>query len=307
MKKKTIEKILNNKFDSFVKTITDKKIKKLVEKGTIITGGCIASMFLQEDVNDYDLYFKDLETAKAVAEYYVDVFKKNKKDRNVNNKCKSMMVVVEDGRVRVMIKSSGVESETTENKDYAYFEQLDPGNPQQDEFINNALEFEKDRNTSKESEYKPIFLTSNAITLSNDVQLILRFYGDPDKIHQNYDFIHCTNYWTSWNRKVVTRTEALESLLAKELKYTGSLYPICSLIRIRKFLKRGWSITAGEIFKMAWQVSKLNLDDPKCLEDQMIGVDVAYFYELIQCLNKARKDGKDINTTYVMQLIDEIF
>ena len=306
MKKKTIEKILNNKFDSFVKSIVDEKVKELVKSGTIITGGCIASMFLQEDVNDYDLYFKDLETAKAVAEYYVDVFKKNKKDRNVNNKCKSMMVVVEDGRVRIMIKSSGVESETTENKDYAYFEQLDPGNPQQDEFIENALEFEKDRK-SKKSEYKPIFLTSNAITLSDDIQLILRFYGEPDEIHKNYDFEHVKNYWTSWNRKVVTRTEALESLLAKELKYTGSLYPICSLIRIRKFLKRGWSITAGEIFKMAWQVSKLNLDDPKCLEDQMIGIDVAYFHELIQCLNQARKDGKDINTTYVMQLIDEIF
>ena len=307
MKKKTIEKILNNKFNSFVKSIEDEKVKKLVEENSIITGGCIASMFLQEDVNDYDLYFKDLETTKAVAEYYVDQFKKNKKDRNVNSKCKSMMVTVEDDRVRVMIKSSGVESETTKNDDYTYFEQLDPGDPQQDEFIDNALEFEKDRNTSKKSEYKPIFLTSNAITLSNDIQLILRFYGEPDEIHSTYDFVHCTNYWTSWDKKVVTKVGALESLLAKELKYTGSLYPICSLIRIRKFLNRGWSITAGEIFKMAWQVSKLNLEDFRVLEDQMVGVDVAYFHELISKLKEDSKKGIDINTIYIMTLIDKIF
>lgn len=307
MKKKTIEKILNSKFDSFVKTITDKDVRKLVKENTIITGGCIASMFLQEDVNDYDLYFRNLDTAVAVANYYVEKFVKNKKDRNVNSKYKNMGVVVKDDRVRVMIKSSGVESETTENKDYTYFETLDPGDPQQDSFIDNALEYDKDVKKSKRGEYRPVFLTSNAITLSNDVQLILRFYGEPEDIHNNYDYIHCTNYWTSWDKKVITRVEALESLLAKELKYSGSLYPICSLIRMRKFLKRGWSITAGEIFKMCYQVSKLDLEDFETLSDQLIGVDIVYMFELINKLKNAYKKGIDVNATYIMSLVDEIF
>jgi len=301
MKKKTIEKVLNGKFDSFVKSIKDDVVKKLVEENTIITGGCIASMFLREDVNDYDMYFKNIETVEAVANYYVKEFQKNKK------KAKEMKVTVNEGRVCIMIRSSGIESDTTDNDEYMYFEQLDPGDPRTEEFVQNALEFDKDKKTVKKEIYKPIFLTSNAITLSNDIQLILRFYGNPEEIHVNYDYIHCTNYWTSWDKKVVTKSDALESLLSKELKYTGSLYPICSLIRMRKFLKRGWSVTAGEIFKMAWQVAQLDLSDTKVLEDQLIGVDVAYFHQLITLMKKAEKENIDIDYAYIVKLIDEIF
>lgn len=307
MKRKTIKKILDAKFESFVKSIKDEKVQDLVRNGTIITGGCITSMLLNEDVNDFDLYFKDLDTTKVVAEYYVKQFKENKSDRESNKKCSKMTVTVKDGRVRVMIKSSGIESETTDNEDYEYFESIDPSESNQTEFIENALEFYKDKNTSKRGEYKPIFLTSNAITLSNNIQLVLRFYGNAEEIHRNYDFIHCTNYWTSWDKQVILNADALESILSKTLIYQGSLYPICSLIRIRKFIKRGWNISAGEIFKMAWQVSQLDLTDTEILSDQLVGVDAAYFRELVFLLQDARKNGKDINTNYVMELVNEIF
>ena len=46
MKAKTIEKILEIKFNSWLKSITDKKVKKLAADNTIITGGAIASMLL---------------------------------------------------------------------------------------------------------------------------------------------------------------------------------------------------------------------------------------------------------------------
>lgn len=302
MKKKTIKKVLDGKFNSLLKSITDENVKKLVENNTIITGGCVASMLLKEDVNDYDMYFRDLDTVKAVAEYYVNKFKEGK-----GIKSNEMRVTEEDGRVRIMIQSSGVDSETTNNEEYMYFEQLDPGDPRQDEFVNNALDYVQDKKKVKQAEYKPIFLTSNAITLSNDVQLILRFYGEPEEIHTTYDFTHCTNYWTSWNKEVITNSKALECLLAKELIYSGSLYPVCSIVRIRKFIKRGWSITAGEIFKMVWQVSELDLNDPKVLQEQLLGMDIVYFSQLIEALKKVQKEGIDINYTYIVKLIDKIF
>ena len=37
------------------------------------------------------------------------------------------------------------------------------------------------------------------LTLSGAVQLIIRFYGPPEEIHANYDFIHCTCCWQSSN------------------------------------------------------------------------------------------------------------
>lgn len=92
-------------------------------------------------------------------------------------------------------------------------------------------------------------MSTNAITLSHRLQIVNRFYGKPDEIHDNYDFVHCTNYWTSWDSELVLRPAALEALLTRELRYVGSKYPVCSLIRVRKFTARGWSINAGQIFE----------------------------------------------------------
>ena len=146
-----------------------------------------------------------------------------------------------------------------------------------------ALDTETEKGKKK---YRPVFMTSNAITLSDKVQIILRFYGEPDEIHSNYDYIHCTCYWQSWDSELILRPAALEALLSRTLSYVGSKYPICSLVRLRKFVQRGWRINAGQILKIAYQISKLNLDDLSVLEDQLTGVDTAYFVQLIERLKK---------------------
>ena len=133
----------------------------------------------------------------------------------------------------------------------------------------------------------------------------MRFYGDPDAIHDNYDFVHCTNYWTSWDRQTVLRQAALEALLSRELRYVGSKYPVCSVMRLRKFIKRGWTVNAGQILKMVMQISELDLTDPKVLEDQLTGVDSAYFMQLISKLHE--NDPEKINVGYLVEIIDRMF
>ena len=100
------------------------------------------------------------------------------------------------------------------------------------------------------------------------------------------------------------RVEALESTLARELKYVGSRYPVCSMFRLKKFIKRGWTITAGEMLKIAWDISKLDLNDREVLQDQLTGVDAAYFRQIIDLL---AKDDKPIERTYLFELINRIF
>jgi hypothetical protein len=78
MKAKTIKAILTKKHNSFVESISDKKVRDLVKKNSIITGGSIVSMLQNEDVNDYDYYFTNKETVLAVANYYVGQFNKEK-------------------------------------------------------------------------------------------------------------------------------------------------------------------------------------------------------------------------------------
>lgn len=309
MKAKTINKIITNKFNSFLKSIDDEDLRVRIEGNSIITGGCIVSMLLNEDVNDYDLYFRDMETTRRVARYMVEKFKSNNEQMKFKNtRVPSLDVAVEAEIVKIVSKSAGVASESQEDAEYQYFEALDPGDPSSQEFVDNVFSAVKDSNPGKKEKYRPIFLTSNAITCANDIQIIIRFYGDPDEVHKNFDFEHCKAYWTSWDQQLVLPQSVLECIITKELRYTGSLYPLCSIFRIRKFIQRGWRISAGQILKMAFQLNELDLKDFAVLEDQLIGVDIAYFHELLTILKKEfGANLKDVDQSYVVKLIDELF
>jgi hypothetical protein len=288
MKAKTIKAVIAKKMEEWWNSIDDARVQQLARKNTIVTGGCIASMLLKEPVNDFDVYFRTKQTAEAIAKYYVDQFEKREGLK--------LGVSVEDDRIRITT-SSGHRGETAEET------LTDPGQIEDtyEQAQENALEAEDDG----KPKYRPVFLSTNAITLSHTVQLILRFYGEPEDIHKNYDFIHCTNYWASWTCDLVLHQAALESLLAKELRYVGSKYPICSLFRVRKFVKRSWTINAGQMLKMAMQVGELDLKDMKVLEDQLTGVDVAYFIQLVNKLKE--KDPEKVNSSYLVEILDRMF
>jgi hypothetical protein len=289
MKSKTINKIIRGKTNQWLATIDDVAVRELAAKNTIVTGGAIASMLLNEPVNDYDLYFRTMESAERIGAYYVSKFvDAHKYPVKLENK---------EGRIRI-VTESGHRGETAGNIELLGSDQIDDAYEAAE-----ALALEKQ--DEGELKFTPVFLSTNAITLSNKVQLVLRFYGEPDAIHENYDFAHCTNYWTSWNETVVLRQPALEALLSKELRYTGSKYPVCSIMRLRKFIKRGWTVNAGQILKMVMQISELDLTDPKVLEDQLTGVDSAYFMQLISKLRE--KDPEKINVGYLVEIIDRMF
>lgn len=313
MKSKTIKAVIRKKIDDWLASIEDEAVRELAQSGTIVTGGAIASMLLNEKVNDFDIYFKDKATTAAVAKYYVKRFQPQKK-RGIPV---DIRVDDESDRVKVVIKSAGIASEEGTEKPYQYFEakpegeargyvsevMQDPGDIEDTYQATEsaALEVEDDG----KPRYRPVFMSTNAITLSHRVQIVLRFYGMPDEIHENYDYVHCTNHWTSWDSTLTLKPAALEALLTRELRYVGSKYPICSLIRMRKFIQRGWTINAGQVLKMAMQVSDLDLKDVSVLEDQLTGVDVAYFMEVISTVKD--KDPNKVNSAYLIEILDRMF
>lgn len=307
MKAKTIKSILRKKVDDWLSSIDDPEIRQIAERNSIVTGGCIASMLLSEKVNDFDIYFRTKDACRAVANYYVKKFLENPPPRfkSTDQEVKIYVKEDDDGRIRIVVKSAGIASEDEETQ-YQYFElDPDPDAVEALEYVERAMSVADDLEEDREKpRYRPVFLSSNAITLSHRVQLVIRFYGEPDEIHENYDFVHCTNYWTSWNGELVLRKEALEALLARELRYVGSKYPLCSIFRTRKFIRRGWTINAGQYLKMAMQLNSLDLTNLDVLEDQLTGVDVAYFIEVINAL---RGKGKKVDATYLGEILDRMF
>ena len=333
MREKVIKSILSKKLRDWLESIEDEEVKKLVKKNTIITGGSIVSLISNEKPKDFDVYFRNKETVLAVANYYSNIFNEKKKDENIKvnvvdadtykgyensideetGECKKHRTVsnLEPGRVKLFITKDkhigpGYAAENEEdlannNEDimetYSKADEID------------SEEMEKTDSKEEKKKYRPVFFSPNAITLSDKIQIVIRFYGEPEEIHKNYDYVHCKGYWTSWDNEINISKEVYEVIINKTLVYSGSKYPLCSLFRMRKFMERGWRINAGQILKIAFQVSELDLSDLNVLEDQLIGVDSAYFSQLIYQLQKQQEENSEFKFTsgYLVSIIDKIF
>lgn len=292
-KKKTIEQTIRNKIKGWLASIEDIGLRDEIKAHYIVTGGAITSMLLGDLPNDYDIYLDDPDVAAKLANYYI-----SRLPEVDNEKTRTPIVEVppERNRVTIRVKSAGIAGEGIDQSQYEYFEQY----PDASSLSMSYLEGASNKSTGK---YTSVAITTNAITLTDQIQIVLRFVGPAREIHKNYDFVHTTNYFTE-SEGVVLNQPALESILAKELRYVGSLYPICSMFRLKKFIKRGWSVTAGEMLKIAWDISKLDLTDVSVLQDQLTGVDAAYFNQLISVIEQ---EGKPIDRTYLFELVNRVF
>lgn len=281
MQTKTIARVISKKLEEWMATITDDSLVWVLRKNILVSGGSITSMLLDEEVNDFDIYIKDIDVLKRLAEYYTKPFedivildwRTDKSKPSKESKYEVALRTLKQDQIKLYFTEAGWMRVNEDMK-------------------------EEDMN------YTPMFFSPNAISLSDKVQIVLRFHWDNTQIHKTFDFIHATNYFT-FEDGLVTNKEALESILTKQLKYQGSLYPITSVIRIKKFLKRGWKISAWEMLKMMFQISELNLKDPDILEEQLIGVDVAYFSALIEALRWVDEDK--MNSSYINAIIDRVF
>ena len=297
MKARIIKAVISKKHKDFLDSIEDLEIRKIFENNAIVTGGAIVSMLLNEKVSDFDYYLTDYDSCKKVAKYYVGRFNRENKGGHI--------ATVTDGynkqdffddRVKIYVQSLGV-SGFLDNQEQSEAIELSGLNelakPEQEEI----------------TKYRPVFLSTNAITLSSKIQIVIRFYGEPEQIHDNYDYIHCTCWWRAKDGHLELPAKALEAILTRELVYSGSKYPLCSIFRARKFIKRGWTINAGQFLKMALQLNEMDLLDVDVLQDQLTGVDSAYFEQVIENIRKRKEEDPNFkfDTQYLIHIINKIF
>lgn len=293
MNKKNIRKSLRKRLDRWFESITDPKVRAAAEKDAIVTGGAFVSLLNNEEPNDLDIYFRTLETCELVAKYYAT------KWEELHPNKMSVTVEIIDNRVQCKIQSLGAVMEDGEN---GIDDNTEPFTSENED---NPLEPNPEIEKPK---YRPRYISTNAITLSDKIQIVIRFWGSVEDIHKNYDFVHTTCSYDYYKDEVVLPEAALLAIMNKELIYQGSKYPLCSIIRTRKFIQRGWSINAGQYLKMALQLNELNLKDFNTFKDQLTGVDSAYFDMLINAMStKLNGDIIDVDNDYIIEIINKIF
>lgn len=279
---------MSTKLTQWLVSIEDERLREEVRKNLLVSGGSITSMLLGEDVNDYDVYIKDMDVLVRLAQYYTP-------QRVLDGRKKAEYL--EEHTSDAFIEGGNLAGAVVRLKS------LKPDQVKLD-IPSEGVRIDLPEEETNKGLFKVAFLSQNAISLTDDIQIVLRFHGDSEQIHKTFDFIHATNYFT-FEEGLVLNEDALACILTKELRYQGSLYPLTSIIRMKKFILRGWSINAGEILKIMFQISELDLKNPVVLEEQLIGVDIAYFSLLIEILRGVPKEK--ITSPYLNKLIDKVF
>lgn len=175
---KEIDNTLRNIFEKWIDGIVIQQVRDHLRDHTYISGGCIASLVLDETPNDYDLYFTDDVALKMAVDYYADT-----------------------GRGAVA-------------------------------------------NVSK-----------NAILLRTKIHLVTKLCGAPDQVIAQFDFKHTRASWSPQNGLASPFTLSL--INNKKLEYLGSPNAISSFYRAIKFIARGWTISRGDLIKIAMDIADL--------------------------------------------------
>jgi hypothetical protein len=75
MRENEIKKIISIKYNEWLSNIPNEKLKEEIRENTFVSGGSIASLLLDQPINDLDIFFTNPTTCQKTCEYYVNLFK----------------------------------------------------------------------------------------------------------------------------------------------------------------------------------------------------------------------------------------
>lgn len=137
--------------------------------------------------------------------------------------------------------------------------------------------------------YDLAFRTPSADTFTHIIdgtmpkfQIIKMMTGEPEDIVQRFDFLHTMVYFDLANDRLSIPNGPKSCILEKRLYYTQTNYPLSSLFRSRKYIRRGWKMPMTEYIKIALDINKFDLLDPTVLISQLQGVDEIHAKQIVQ-------------------------
>jgi len=237
-------KIVNNsQFKMETKLLFDNLFSDLYSKlkssKAFVAGGALTSVFSRNEINDYDLYFKDEDGLEEMINYFED------------------------------------EDYTKENESF------------------------------------------NAVTYKNNdnvFQLIKlnEFITVPEVVIDKFDFtINQVAYDFEVDKFFIVDT-FLKDLAARQLVFNNKTpYPIATLIRVEKYLNKGFNINPLELGKIALELQNLSFNTMKELEEHFRGVDLSLLEDLFNTIEGDKDYNKEeflvIMNDFLDQNLDNLF
>lgn len=152
------------------------------------------------------------------------------------------------------------------------------------------------------------FETTNCVTLeANYVKVQLCKYNYPTmaRLVESFDFAHVQIAYDIYTQDVTYTEQAKEAFISRTTTFTGSEYPLSSLIRISKYYERGriqGRGLIGEVLLIFKAILERGFKDYEDFKDQLNAIDLNFFdteggkndlaYDLYQvCLERGLVDN----------------
>lgn len=140
--------------------------------------------------------------------------------------------------------------------------------------------------------------TDSALSLmvgNRRLQLIKCVTGTPNKIIDGFDFTICQGAFHIQSG-FTFGDDFFRHLAQRRLVFNIKAgFPICSLYRARKFMKRGFSMSGIEIIKMGLAIQNLKIDTYADLRKQLMGIDTLFLKDLTDSLKGEEEKKFDLD------------
>lgn len=154
-----------------------------------------------------------------------------------------------------------------------------------------------------------IFRTDNSVTFfshEQKYQIIKAFYLPMEDLFAKYDFTVCMGAYDVKNNEFSLHDNFLLDISEKRLRFNiGTEYPICSLLRVLKYQKKGYIINGLELIKLSLTINNLDLTNYAELKKQLQGIDTMFLKELTDTLSSEEYAAKKYDFNKFINMFDE--
>lgn len=127
-------------------------------------------------------------------------------------------------------------------------------------------------------------------------------------IIDQFDYTVCMGAYDFDTKQFVLNDRFIEHIARRELSYNvNGKYPLGSLFRLRKYLKKGYTISGTEIIKLGLSINNLKMESYIDLKKQLEGIDTLFLKELTDKLLSPEYAEKKFDFSEFMDMIDKFF
>jgi hypothetical protein len=149
--------------------------------------------------------------------------------------------------------------------------------------------------------------------IANDMRVQLITISDlicenPKNIIEQFDYSVCMGAYDLDTQEFTLNENFLEHIARRELYYNiKGKYPLASLFRLRKYFKKGYTISGTEIIKLGLSINNLNIKDYRELKQQLEGIDTLFLEQLTNKLLTSEYANKKYDFNEFLNLVDEYY